>query len=210
MSDYRSITYFSTKSSGSLNWNAEISIEYNNKTKKYSSYAEHYGYYNIDTSVKKITNTSSSQDFSIIVGTYEYHTLSNATVFSASVRANRELTEVGEEFEKGNSAKGTMKSDISLKFEKIADPPKGEEEMLFDKNKEWVLYGEDKIKTKSQVEKDTKDYGNNNGLKGYQIALIVIAVIIVIIIIVVVIILLLKKGKDSPKSKTDSGSGENA
>ncbi|KAI5514402.1 glycoprotein 38 family [Trichomonas vaginalis G3] len=109
---------------------------------------------------------------------------------------------------KGNEGKIEQKGEFTLKFEKIGDPPEGEE-MLFEKEKLYLFNPENKIKTKKEVEKDTQKY-DNPGLKGYQIALIVIAVVVVIVIIVVVVILLLKKGKESPKSNSGSGSGENA
>lgn len=100
--------------------------------------------------------------------------------------------------------------------------------MLFEKDKQYIVYGENKIKSRSEIEvetnttsKEISDPNNPNGsrnnnptitqkpskLTGWQIGLIIVGVIAVIAIIIVVAVIFIKKGKNG--SKSGSGSGEN-
>ncbi|EAX95547.1 hypothetical protein TVAG_126780 [Trichomonas vaginalis G3] len=203
---YKTMSYFSTESSGSK----KVYLKSHSKFSKshYSYSYENVKIVNADNSVKKITNTTTNVNMSIIFHTANGRTRLNATYFDAQLYNDDEFPDIRDAREVGKEAGRESEGEITFKFEKIGDPPEGEE-MLFEKEKLYLFNPENKIKTKKEVEKDTQKY-DNPGLKGYQIALIVIAVVVVIVIIVVVVILLLKKGKESPKSNSGSGSGENA
>lgn len=86
--DYKHYQHFSAKSSGSLTINAKQEVVYKNKQIYF--YIESFNYANIDKSFKKITNSSTNPNISVIVSRSASE-LSNTTSFEAYTVFNDQI-----------------------------------------------------------------------------------------------------------------------